>query len=32
MREGNYYLITSMIEKMKESLINTDNLGEKNIK
>ena len=32
MREGNYYLITTMIEQLKESLIDTDDLGEKNIK
>ena len=32
MREDNYYLITTMIEKFKELLIDTDDLGEKNIK
>ena len=32
LRESNYYLITTMIEQLKESLIDTDDLGEKNIK
>lgn len=32
MREGNYYIITTMIEQLKESLMDLDDLGETKIK